>query len=191
MAALDRIEASPIASGPLASGGGELRLLSQETRALVGRMRDRAEDRLFEDHARLGFESEKPGYTPLASPPVELAPEPMHPNRPAPRRHRTAPHRPGLRETVLASGEPTKELAALLGVSVVRVATIRREAGERCAFLSGSGLTAQQRNEIAASAEPTKALAERHSVAESLVNKLRKSGPQGALCAPAGASEDI
>jgi hypothetical protein len=173
MAALDRIEASPIASGPLPFG--ELRILAHETRALVERMRDAAEDVLFEEHARLGFESEKPGYTPPAPQPTEPAQKPVEPKR-APRPHRTAPHRPGLREAVLASDEPTKDLAERLRISFVNVNRIRREAGDRCAYLSGSGLSEEQRKEIATSGDLVRDLAARHSVAESLVIKLRKCG---------------
>ena len=130
MAALDFIEVSPITGGPLPTGGGPLRLWAQETRELVERMRDYAEDGLFAEHARLGFESEKPGYAPPALPPVGPAPQPEVP-KPAPvrRARRWAPHRPELRETVLASGEPTSALAARLRVSVGRVNKIRRDAG--------------------------------------------------------------
>jgi hypothetical protein len=175
MAALDRIEASPIASGPLPFG--ELRILAHETRALVERMRDSAEDVLFADSdgRRLGFESEKPGYTPPEPRPTEPAAEPEAPKR-APRPHRTAPHRPGLREAVLASDEPTRDLAERLRVSVVNVNRIRREAGDRCAYLSGSGLSKEQRKEIATSGDLVRDLSARHSVAESLVIKLRKTG---------------
>lgn len=163
MAALDVIEASPVA-GRLPSGGGDMRLWALETRALVERMRDRAEDLLFEDHARLGFESERPEPSPL-------------PPAPKPKPIAQATNRGAeLREAVLASGEPTKTLAERLGLSVARVGRIRLEAGDRCAFLTGSALTAEQRAEIAASRELTSVIAARHSIAESLVNKLRKSG---------------
>lgn len=196
MAALDRIEASPIAAGPLPSGGGELRFWAQETRALVERMRDRAEDRLFEDHVRLGFESEREKNaadeakretspaTAERKQKTAASPEAIAKSR---RNHaeRRAADRAAFREAVLASNEPTKALAERLKISAVKVAMLRREAGERCAFVSGSGLTAQQRDEIADSAELTKALAARFSVAESLVTKIRKSGRQGGICAPA------
>jgi hypothetical protein len=192
MAALDRIEGSPITGGPLPSGGGELRLWAQETRALVERMRDRAEDRLFEEHGRLGFESEKveAQAEPMRSPAEDRAEDRAEGNR--------GVEKARLLDAVLSSSEPTRALAGRLGISQAYVARIRREAGERCAFHSGSGLTAQQRDEIAGSAEPTRVLAARHSVSEALVNKIRKSGIptrttglQGALCAPAGTSKNI
>jgi hypothetical protein len=159
MAALDVIEASPV-SRPC---GGKLWVLATETRRLVDRMRDQAEDLLFEDHALLGFESEKSEPSTLPR-----APEPEHP-APA---NRAAE----LREAILASCESTKNLAERLGLSVARVGRIRLKAGDRCAFLTGSALTAEQRAEIAASRELTSVLAARHSVAECLVNKIRKSG---------------
>lgn len=160
MAALDVIESSPIASGPLPSG--ELRLWAQETRALVERMRDAAEDVLFEDHARLGFESEKTCVTDGVV-------------SPAPGRSPADMAREALREAVLDSNEPTRTLALRLGASVARVGRIRLEAGDRCAFVSGSKLSPEQREEIATGAEPTKALAERLRISEALVNKIRKA----------------
>jgi hypothetical protein len=161
MAALDRIEASPIASGPLPSG--ELRLWAQETRALVERMRDAAEDILFEDHARLGFESEKSAVTDeVVSPTPECSPADVA--------------REALREAVLASDEPTKDLAQRLKISAMKVAMLRREAGDACAYYSGSKLSPEQREEIATGAEPTKALAERLRISESLINRIRKAG---------------
>jgi hypothetical protein len=168
MAALDTIEASPIASGPLPSG--ELRLWAQETRALVERMRDYAEDMLFEDHARLGFESEKKdvaeevvGPTPKCSR-AEIAREAREVN------HKT------LHDAVLASDEPTNVLAEKLGSSIPLVSRIRREAGDACAYYSGSKLSPEQREEITRGTEPTKAVAARLRVSEAFVTKTRKAG---------------
>lgn len=178
MAALDAIEASPVAS-PRGTGGGELWLLATETRRLVERMRGRAEDLLFEDHARLGFESERPELS-------DLPPAPQ-PEQPAP-----ANRGAELREAILASDEPTKDLAERLGLTIALVGRIRAEAGNQCAFLSGSALTAEQRRDIATSRAPTRALAARYRIGQSLVKKLQMSGGelQGHICAPAeGASE--
>jgi hypothetical protein len=196
--ALDRIEGSAIVGGPLPQSP-RLKLLTAEIRGRVEMLRDDVEDQLFEEHGRLGFESEreksaKPETSPVATSARETWQRRYPESTARAAAARTARRREAaaaLRETVLASGEPTSALAERLGISPGCVGRIRLQAGESCAFLSGSGLTARQRDEIASSAEPTKALAERHSVAESLVNKLRKSGPQGALCAPAGTSEDI
>ena len=157
MAALDVIEGSPVARS-----GGDLWLWAQETRRLAQRMRDRAEDMLFADHNRLGFESERESKKETEQP---QAPPAIEENRGS-----------ALREAILSSGEPSHVLALRLGVSVARVGKVRREAGASCAFRTGSGLTAEQRREIATSRELTKVLAARHSVAESLVTKLRKSG---------------
>jgi hypothetical protein len=174
--ALDRIEASAIASGPLPPSP-RLKLLTAEIRQRVEQLRDDVEDALFGDSGgtRLGFASEK----------VKAQAEPMR----SPGEDRAEENRgvekARLLDAVLSSSEPTRSLAGRLGISQAYVARIRREAGERCAFSSGSGLTAQQRDEIARSPEPTRVLAARHSVSEALVNKIRKSGRQGGICAPA------
>jgi hypothetical protein len=182
--ALDRIEGSPIASGPLPPSP-RLKLLTAEIRERVEQLRNDVEEHLFEEHGRLGFESEKveAQAEPKRSPAEDRAEDRAEENR--------GVEKARLLEAVLSSSEPTSALAGRLGISQAYVARIRREAGERCAFHSGSGLTAQQRDEIARSPEPTRVLAARHRVSEALVNKIRKSGLQGALCAPAGTSKDI
>ena len=169
MAALDRIEVSPIASGPLPCG--ELRLLAQETRALVERMRDAAEDVLFEEHARLGFESEKPVVVAeeSVSPASKISPAEVA-------RKARETRDEALREAVLASDEPSNPLAKRLGVTVQVVSRIRKESGDACAYYSGSKLSPEQREEIAKSTELVSVLSERYSVGQVLIHKLRRRG---------------
>ena len=171
MAALDTIDASEIVANPLPQSP-DLKFLTVETRALVERMRDAAEDMLFEDHGRLGFESEKPVVVVAEE---SVSPTPKVSPAEVARKAREARHE-ALREAVLASNEPTKDLAERLGVSSTIVTKIRREAGGQCAYFSGSALTDEQRKDIATSTEGTKELAARHSIAESLVIKIRKAG---------------
>ncbi len=167
IAALDMIEASPVARP---NGGGELWLLATDVRRLVERMRDYAEDMLFEDHARLGFESEKKGITDVeVSPTLKCSPAEVA------REAREAHHK-NLRDAVLASDEPTNVLAEKLGSSIPLVSRIRREAGDACAYYSGSKLSPEQREEITRGTEPTKAVAARLRVSEAFVTKTRKAG---------------
>ena len=168
IAALDTIDASEVVAGPLPQSP-DLKFLTVETRALVERMRDAAEDMLFEDHARLGFESEKKGVADEVSPAPESSPAEVARNA------REARHE-ALCNAVVASDEPTNVLAESLGLKVALVARIRRDAGDRCAYYRGSKLSPEQREEIAKTTEPTKAVAARLRVSEAFVTKTRKAG---------------
>jgi hypothetical protein len=167
MAALDTIDASEIVANPLPQSPD----LKFETRALVERMRDAAEDMLFEDHGRLGFESEKPVV--VAEESVSPTPK-VSPAEVARKARETRDE--VLREAVLASDEPTNSLAKRLGVTVQVVSRIRKESGDACAYYSGSKLSPEQREEIAKSTELVSILSERYSIGKVVIHKLRRSG---------------
>ncbi len=168
MAALDTIDASEIVAGPLPQSP-DLKFLTVETRALVERMRDYAEDMLFEDHGRLGFESEKPAVAEDISPAPKISPAKVA-------RKARETRDEALREAVLTSDEPSNPLAKRLGVTVGLVSKIRKESGSACAYYSASKLTREQREEIAKSTELVSVLSERYSIGKAAIHQLRRTG---------------